>query len=167
VISRYPRIAGYDWIAVPAVGLPVRCGSGRGRTGSADAMAVSQLRDSYRRSPLQDLVPDAPGGGPPKGDWIQLAGAAYDRNIYGLSLETTSEEDERLIQLSTRCLTSSVSISCTATALTLRAASSTSTIRARCGEASSPTRGFRRPSSLPKRWSAMPDAGPTCVFRAS
>jgi hypothetical protein len=98
VISRYHRIAGYDWIAVPLLAYLYAVDRPEDVPAFADAMAVTQLRDSYRQSHLEELAPDAPGGGPPKGDWIQLVGAAYDRNIYGFSLETTPEDDERLIQ---------------------------------------------------------------------
>jgi hypothetical protein len=34
----------------------------------------------------------------PAGDWTQLAGAAYDRTIYGFALETTVEDDGRLVR---------------------------------------------------------------------
>jgi hypothetical protein len=64
---------------------------------SANADAVAQLRDTYRRTHLQELAPDAPEGKTPKGGWTQLVGAAYDRSFYGFALETTLEDDERLI----------------------------------------------------------------------
>jgi len=97
VISRYHRIAGYDWIAVPLLAYLYAVDEPEDVPASADALAVAQLRASYRHSHLRELAPDAPGGEVPKGDWIQLVGAAYDRSIYGFGLETTPEDDDRLI----------------------------------------------------------------------
>jgi hypothetical protein len=65
---------------------------------SIDPPGVEQLRDTYRRSHLRALVPDGPEGDPPKRDWTQLVGAAYDRTIYGFALETTPEDDARLVR---------------------------------------------------------------------
>ena len=98
VISRYNRIAGYDWIAVPLVPYLYAVERPEDVPASTDAPGIAQLRDSYRRAHLRDLAPDSPEVDPPKGDWTQLVGAAYDRTIYGFALETTSEDDDRLIR---------------------------------------------------------------------
>lgn len=98
VISRYNRIAGKDWIAVPLIPYLYAVERLDEVPESATAADVAMLRDRYRRSHLRDLVPDAPDGGMPKGDWIQLVGSAYDRNLYGFVLETRPEDDERLIE---------------------------------------------------------------------
>jgi hypothetical protein len=97
VISRYNRIAGYDWIAMPLLPYLYAVDRPEDVPASADAEAVARLRDAYRRAHLRELAPDAPAGETPKGPWTQLAGAAYDRRIYGFALETTPEDDERLI----------------------------------------------------------------------
>jgi len=59
----------------------------------------SHLRDEYRRKHLLLIAPDVSGqvGEIPRGDWIQLIGAAYDRKIYGFQIETTLQEDQHLI----------------------------------------------------------------------
>ena len=44
-------------------------------------------------------MPDGPDGSVPKGDWIQLAGAAYDRTIYIFEIATTKEQDDELVRL--------------------------------------------------------------------
>ncbi len=36
--------------------------------------------------------------GPPRGEWIQLLGALYDRKIYAFEVETTAQQDEALIE---------------------------------------------------------------------
>ncbi|HWQ53103.1 MAG TPA: hypothetical protein VN442_05425 [Bryobacteraceae bacterium] len=97
VISRYNRIAGYDWLAVPLLPYLYAVEDPEAVPASVDAPRVAALRDLYRRSHLRNIAPDGPEGEMPSGDWIQLAGAAYDRTIYGFSLETTQEDDERLI----------------------------------------------------------------------
>jgi hypothetical protein len=63
----------------------------------ADRAAVARIRNEYRQAHLQELAPDDPKREMPKGHWIQLIGAAYDRTIHGFALETTPEEDDRLI----------------------------------------------------------------------
>jgi hypothetical protein len=97
VISRYNRVAGYDWIAMPLLPYLYAVNRPEDVPASADVSSVAQLRDTYRRTHLQELVPDGPDGEPPKGPWTQLAGAAYARRIYGFALETRPEDDERLI----------------------------------------------------------------------
>ncbi len=101
VISRYHKIAGYDWLAIPLV--PYLYGVERVEDvpTSADADLVAQLRDAYRRKYLTELAPDIAAGEKageaPGGEWTQLVGASYDRKIYGFQIETTPEADERFI----------------------------------------------------------------------
>ncbi len=101
VISRYHRIAGYDWIAIPLVPYLYAVERVEDVPSTVDPAQVAQLRDAYRREHLIDLIPDiAEGekaGETPKGDWPQLIGASYDRKIYGFQIETTAEADERFI----------------------------------------------------------------------
>lgn len=98
VISRYHRISGYDWIAIPLI--PYLYG-----VDNADQVPdwvspedVASIRDSWRRAHLAGVVPDAEDGTAPAGDWIQLAGASYDRTIYAFEMETTVAQDVRFIQ---------------------------------------------------------------------
>jgi hypothetical protein len=98
VISRYDRVSGYDWIAIPllpylyAVDRPDRVPL------VASAEDVATLRDAYRRTNLTKVAPDAADGSAPEGDWTQLVGAAYDRTIYAFGIQTTVEQDDELIQ---------------------------------------------------------------------
>jgi len=98
VLSRYHRISGYDWIAIPllpylyAVNQPDQVPS------TVSAGDVAAVRDAYRRNNLAELAPDADDGRPPSGDWVQLVGAAYDRTIYAFEIETTREQDDEFIQ---------------------------------------------------------------------
>src|SRR6202051_2530026 len=79
VISRYTRIAGYDWIAIPLVPYLYAVENPEDVPLYADPKLVAFLRDQYRRAHLEDIAPDAPGGEIPKGDWYELVGSSYDR----------------------------------------------------------------------------------------
>lgn len=98
VISRYHRVNGYDWIAMPLVPYLYAVDDVKEIPKTANRSLEAELRDAYRRQYLQDLIPDGPNGTMPKGEWIQLVGASYDRKIYGFQLPTTVEQDERLIE---------------------------------------------------------------------
>jgi hypothetical protein len=99
VISRYHRVGGYDWIAIPVIPylyavdgaeqIPPEVGDGD----------VASLRDDYRRRHLEKVVPDTSDGMTPQGDWIQLIGAAYDRTIYTYEIRTSEDQDDKFIQL--------------------------------------------------------------------
>ena len=98
VISRYHRVSGYDWVAIPL--LPYLYAVDRPDQVPSDVNSedVATLRDEWRRMNLAEIVPDAGDGGSPKGDWIQLVGSAYDRTIYAFGIETTEEQDGKFIQ---------------------------------------------------------------------
>jgi hypothetical protein len=99
VISRYHRVGGYDWIAIPVIPylyavervekIPREVGDGD----------VASLRDDYRPNHLKHMVPDTSDGIAPEGDWIQLVGSAYDRTIYTYEIRTAEAQDDELIQL--------------------------------------------------------------------
>jgi hypothetical protein len=97
VISRYHDISGYDWVAIPVLPYLYAVDRPEDVPLYADAKLVAFLRDRYRRTHLESLVPDLPGGGTPGGEWYQLIGASYLRTIYAFELETTPEQDAQLI----------------------------------------------------------------------
>ncbi|WP_188552716.1 hypothetical protein [Edaphobacter dinghuensis] len=101
VISRYHRVAGYDWLAIPLVPYLYAVDRVEDIPATADPELEAKLRDAYRRRHLLDIIPDVSegedAGEAPKGDWIQLIGASYDRKIYGFQVETTREADARFI----------------------------------------------------------------------
>ena len=97
VISRYHKISGYDWIAIPLVPYLYAVDQPQDAPVFANAEEVASLRDRYRRAHLQPVAPDGSDGETPKGEWIQLIGSAYDRQIYGFEIETTEEQDDQLI----------------------------------------------------------------------
>jgi hypothetical protein len=98
VISRYHRIAGYDWIAIPLIPYLYAVDGAEQVPQNASPQEVAALRDAYRRRYLEEVAPDGSDGGTPPGDWTQLVGAAYDRTIYTFEIETTEEQDAEFIQ---------------------------------------------------------------------
>jgi hypothetical protein len=98
VISRYHRVSGYDWIAIPL--LPYLYAVDRPDQVPlfATAEEVAALRDAYRRGHLETVAPDLGDGCTPKGDWTELVGEGYDRTIYAFSLPTTENQDGEFIR---------------------------------------------------------------------
>src|ERR1700678_2111458 len=90
VISRYHKIDGYDWLAIPLVPYLYAVERVEYVPAEADATLVARLRDAYRRKHLEDIAPDVvkgkKEGDAPGGEWTQLIGASYDRRIYGFQV---------------------------------------------------------------------------------
>ena len=97
VISRYDRIGGYDWIAIPLIPYLYAVENPEDVPLYADNKLVAFLRDQYRRSHLEEIAPDGPSGETPKGDWVQLVGSSYDRTSYGFQIETSAAQDDAFI----------------------------------------------------------------------
>ena len=97
VLSRYHRVAGYDWIAIPLVPYLYAVEQEEDIPLFADKKMVAFLRDRYRRTYLETLIPDLPDGRTPPGDWYELVGASYLRTIYAYQIETSPELDAALI----------------------------------------------------------------------
>jgi hypothetical protein len=97
VLSRYHRIDGYDWLAMPLYAYLYAVDDMSQIPDSATRKLELKLRDTYRREHLEELVPDDPVHEIPRGEWIQLLGASYDRRIWGFQINTTSEQDDALI----------------------------------------------------------------------
>jgi hypothetical protein len=98
VLSRYHRVDGYDWLAMPLLAYLYAVDDVSQIPDSPTPKLELKLRDTYRRNHLEDLIPDDPQHEIPRGEWIQLLGASYDRRIWGFEVNTTAEQDHRLIQ---------------------------------------------------------------------
>jgi hypothetical protein len=98
VISRYHRIGGYDWLAIPLIPYLYAVDSAAEVPHEVDLDDVATLRDQYRRQYLKSVAPNRPDGSTPPGDWIQLIGASYDRTIFSFELKTTPEQDAEFIE---------------------------------------------------------------------
>lgn len=97
VISRYHKVAGRDWIAIPLVPYLYAVERAEDVPASIAPEDIARIRNAYRSSHLEEIAPAGPEGKPPGGNWVQLVGAAYDRSVHGFALETTREQDEALI----------------------------------------------------------------------
>jgi hypothetical protein len=101
VISRYHRVAGYDWLAMPLIPYLYSVDRVQDIPMSADRELRDRLRDAYRRKRLLQIAPDVVTKEDlmvtPKGEWTQLVGSSYDRTIYGFQVETTREQDKRFV----------------------------------------------------------------------
>ncbi len=99
VISRYHKIDGYDWIAVPLIPYLYSVEDAADVPASVSPAQVWALRDAYRRKHMEDIAPDDGKGRAPKGEWTQLVGSSYDRTIHGFEVTSSAEQDERFIAL--------------------------------------------------------------------
>ena len=99
VLSRYRGIGGYDWIAIPLLPYLYAVERPEDIPLLADRKLVAFLRDRYRRNHLESIIPDLPGGRTPEGDWYELIGASYLRTIYTFEIETSPQQDAKLIAL--------------------------------------------------------------------
>jgi hypothetical protein len=97
VISRYHKIDGYDWLAVPLVGYLYAVDEPSEIPSTVDREQVAVLRDAYRKKHLLELAPDSRKGGTPKGEWTELVGSSYDRTIHGFQVDSTPAQDQRFI----------------------------------------------------------------------
>jgi hypothetical protein len=98
VLSRYDGVGGYDWIAIPLIPYLYAVDRPEAVPLFADPKTVALLRDQYRRDHLEEFAPDLADGSTPQGNWYELIGSSYDRTIYGFAIETSPEQDARLIQ---------------------------------------------------------------------
>jgi hypothetical protein len=97
VISRYHKIDGYDWLAIPLVAYLYAVDSVNDIPATVDKEEVAALRDAYRKKHLLELAPDNKRGGSPKGEWYELVGSSYDRTIHGFQVDSTPAQDQRFI----------------------------------------------------------------------
>ncbi len=98
VISRYHRIDGYDWLAIPLIPYLYAVENVDDIPSTATARLERNLRERYRAKHLESIVPDDPKTEIPGGDWIELVGASYDRRIWGFEVATTEQQDLAFIR---------------------------------------------------------------------
>ncbi|MGO9125665.1 MAG: hypothetical protein ACLP6G_12365 [Terriglobales bacterium] len=99
VISRYNKVAGYDWIAIPLIPYLYAVDKPEDVPLFVNPKVVAFLRNQYRKTHLEAIAPDEPNGEPPGGNWTQLVGSSYDRTIYGFQIETSAEKDDEFIRV--------------------------------------------------------------------
>jgi len=97
VISRYHKLDGYDWIAIPLVGYLYAVDDVSQIPAAAGKEQVADLQDAYRRAHLMEIAPDNKKGEAPKGEWTELVGESYIRTMHGFQVDSTAEQDERFM----------------------------------------------------------------------
>lgn len=98
VISRYHRIDGYDWLAIPLIPYLYAVDNVEDIPSIANPRLERSLRERYRVEHLEGIVPDDPKTEIPGGEWIELIGASYDRRIWGFEVATTQRQDMAFIR---------------------------------------------------------------------
>lgn len=99
VISRYKGIGHHDWIAVPLIGYLYAVEHSQDIPAHVTRADVARLREAYRRHMLSSVAPTLPNGTSPSGNWHELAGASFDRTIFGFGVKSTASQDAELISL--------------------------------------------------------------------
>ena len=98
VLSRYNRVDGYDWLAMPLLAYLYAVDDVSQIPDSATPGLELKLRDRYRRDHLEAIAPDDPKREIPRGEWVELVGASYDRRIWGFEVATSTTQDDALIR---------------------------------------------------------------------
>ena len=97
VLSRYDGVGGYDWVAMPLIPYLYSVQTAAEIPESVDREDEDRLREAYRQNYLMSIAPNLGDGSAPQGNWYELVGSAFDRKIYGFRVNTTAEQDARLI----------------------------------------------------------------------
>jgi len=101
VISSYPSFGNgksYEWIAVPLNPFLYGVEDEADSPLYANGEIRNFIRENYRRGYLRELVPDSSDGTMPKGDWKIMLTAAFNRDVYSLTVQTTPEEDAKFLE---------------------------------------------------------------------
>jgi hypothetical protein len=100
VLSRYHRVANIDWLAIPIMPFLYGVDDPDQVPQFMTLPEAAAIRERYRLRYLRDIVPDGPNGGPaPKGEWVETIGVTFDRRVWGYRIETTVDQDQRLIDV--------------------------------------------------------------------
>lgn len=104
VLARYHRIGQYDWLASPVSEFLYAAAPGEPVQTYVTAESAWQARQRYRQRYLNTMVPDGQEGditghGGPLEEWWESAGVTFNRRVWGYSLDTTPEQDERFVAL--------------------------------------------------------------------
>jgi hypothetical protein len=93
VVSRYKKVNGYDWLAMPPGPYMFGVDSADEIPDTVSAAEVERLRADYRAKNGDSFEKD-----PPEYGWVQLLGASYRRRVILIRMHTTEDQDLRLMQ---------------------------------------------------------------------
>ena len=98
VLSRYHRVADIDWLAIPILPFLYGVDTPAEVPTFMTLPREAEIREQYRQRYLRPIVPDGPNGEPAKkGEWVETIGVTFDRRVWAYRIETTLEQDQRLI----------------------------------------------------------------------
>lgn len=97
VISRYRRIAWDDWIAIPLIPYLYSVTDAAEAPASVDKARVIELRRDYWKDHLTSRLLRITMAMRLQESGCSWLDPRYDRTIHGFQVETTAEQDERLI----------------------------------------------------------------------
>ena len=98
VIARYQGMNGYDWLAIPLIPYLYSVEDTSEVPERVDHELVRHLRNKYHERHLLVLGEKVPSGNFFRGGWNELVGVAYERRIFAFRFETTTEQDDTLIE---------------------------------------------------------------------
>ncbi len=101
VIATYPDFGSkneYDWFALPLIpylyGVETRHQIPLYANGEIRLLTRESMRQRY----LSAVVPRGTDGKLPRGRWVEIIGTALNRDVYGFTVRTTPEQDEKFIK---------------------------------------------------------------------
>jgi len=101
VLSAYPGWGAkipYKWLALPLNAFLYGVESKNDIPLYANGEIRRLLREEYRKKFLRDIIPDVLDGSVPEGRWTQTIGSTINRDIYGLRVKTTTEQDAEFLE---------------------------------------------------------------------
>jgi hypothetical protein len=97
VVSRYHHLREFDWIATPVMEYLYAVERPDQVPEFVTKKTEAALREEFRRTYLQMIVPDGTEHQKQESEWYETAGAAFDRRHWGYQVHTTVEQDERFV----------------------------------------------------------------------
>ena len=99
VVARYHAIGQYDWLASPILEFLYAVERPEEVPRYVTADRVWEMRQTYRRRYLLDIVPDGTERDGAVSEWWESAGVAYNRRLWGYQIATSEEQDERFVAM--------------------------------------------------------------------
>jgi hypothetical protein len=99
VVARYHAIGQYDWLASPVLEFLYAVERPQDVPRYVTADQVWEMRQTYRRRYLLDIVPDGTERSGALSEWWESAGVAYNRRLWGYQIQTTEEQDQRFVAM--------------------------------------------------------------------
>lgn len=107
VLSRYHAIGQYDWLATPVMEFFYATRNPADIPAYATAADVWGMRQEFRQTFLQSIVPDGAEGEPDGqggakharslDEWWETSGMAYQRRFWAYQVATTAQQDAQLV----------------------------------------------------------------------